>query len=261
VASANVILLDADARFAHPAPFVRPLIGVVHVSAMLQIASLPLSRASWRDDTALSRKRPFHAWIADSLGWSGSSTGAKEQRRSQTRIDGNLAMMTRTFWLAALLLGLLTALCTGIAFSDISYAQAPAAMPAQAPAVAAAIPPACDAKILENCTFNSGDTAWMMTSVALVLVMTVPGLGLFYGGMVRKKNVGDTVMTAFAITCLVTVLFALITTASPSQRAVPLSAASRGPSCWGLSATARTAPAPPTRWHRRFPRASTCASR
>jgi Amt family ammonium transporter len=120
-------------------------------------------------------------------------------------------MMTRTFWLAALLLGLLTALCTGIAFSDISYAQTPAAMPAQAPAVAAATPPACDAKILENCTFNSGDTAWMMTSVALVLMMTVPGLGLFYGGMVRKKNVGDTVMTAFAITCLVTVLFALIT--------------------------------------------------
>jgi Amt family ammonium transporter len=41
--------------------------------------------------------------------------------------------------------------------------------------------------------------------------MTVPGLGLFYGGMVRKKNVGDTVMTSFAITCLVTVLFACVT--------------------------------------------------
>ena len=49
---------------------------------------------------------------------------------------------------------------------------------------------------------NSGDTAWMMTSVALVLMMTIPGLGLFYGGMVRRKNVGDTVMTSFAITCL-----------------------------------------------------------
>ena len=71
--------------------------------------------------------------------------------------------------------------------------------------------PACDAKTLLDCAPNSGDTAWMLTSVALVLMMTVPGLGLFYGGMVRKKNVGDTVMTSFAITCLVTVLFACIT--------------------------------------------------
>jgi len=51
----------------------------------------------------------------------------------------------------------------------------------------------------------------MLTSVALVLMMTIPGLGLFYGGMVRKKNVGDTVMTSFAVTCLVTVLFACVT--------------------------------------------------
>ena len=51
----------------------------------------------------------------------------------------------------------------------------------------------------------------MLTSVALVLMMTIPGLGLFYGGMVRKKNVGDTVMTSFAVACLVTVLFACLT--------------------------------------------------
>src|SRR6202162_1571357 len=110
-----------------------------------------------------------------------------------------------------LVLGLLIAVNVDIAFSDISYAQDPAATPAEAPAVAAASPPACDAKTLENCTFNSGDTAWMMTSVALVLMMPVPGLGLFYGGMVRKKNVGDTVMTSFAIACLITVLFAVLT--------------------------------------------------
>ena len=61
------------------------------------------------------------------------------------------------------------------------------------------------------CAPNSGDTAWMLTSVALVLMMTIPGLGLFYGGMVRRKNVGDTVMTSFAITCLVTVLYAVVT--------------------------------------------------
>jgi ammonium transporter, Amt family len=47
--------------------------------------------------------------------------------------------------------------------------------------------------------------------VALVLLMTIPGLGLFYGGMVRKKNVGDTVMTSFAITCLVSILWLICT--------------------------------------------------
>jgi Amt family ammonium transporter len=94
-----------------------------------------------------------------------------------------------------------------------SYAQAPAAAPAEPTAAAPAdVPaPACDPKMLLNCSPNSGDTAWMLTSVALVLMMTIPGLGLFYGGMVRKKNVGDTVMTSFAVTCLVTVLFACLT--------------------------------------------------
>src|SRR6202011_3758786 len=65
--------------------------------------------------------------------------------------------------------------------------------------------------VTEKCSPNSGDTAWMLTSVALVLMMTIPGLGLFYGGMVRKKNVGDTVMMIFAITCLVTVVYAIRT--------------------------------------------------
>src|SRR5262249_38903505 len=74
--------------------------------------------------------------------------------------------------------------------------------------------PACvggTTPVLENCTPNSGDTAWMLTSVALVLLMTIPGLGLFYGGMVRKKNVGDTVMTSFAITCLISILWLVFT--------------------------------------------------
>ena len=63
----------------------------------------------------------------------------------------------------------------------------------------------------ENCTPNSGDTAWMLTSMAIVLMMTIPGLALFYGGMVRKKNVGDTVMTSFAITCLISILWLFFT--------------------------------------------------
>ena len=101
---------------------------------------------------------------------------------------------------------------------DQSAAPAAAAPAADAAAPAAdAGPPACandpDPKkaVMEKCTPNSGDTAWMLASMALVLMMTVPGLGLFYGGMVRKKNVGDTVMTSFAITCLVTVLYTVVT--------------------------------------------------
>ena len=57
---------------------------------------------------------------------------------------------------------------------------------------------------------DSGDTAWMLTSTALVLMMTIPGLALFYGGMVRKKNVLATVMQSFAITCLITVLWMVV---------------------------------------------------
>ena len=57
---------------------------------------------------------------------------------------------------------------------------------------------------------DSGDTAWMLTSTALVLMMTIPGLGLFYGGMVRKKNVLATLMQSFAITCAVTVLWMIV---------------------------------------------------
>ena len=78
---------------------------------------------------------------------------------------------------------------------------APAAPAAAAPAAAAA---AAAPKL------DSGDTAWMLTSTALVLMMTVPGLALFYGGMVRKMNVLATVMQSFAVTCLVTVLWTIV---------------------------------------------------
>ena len=54
---------------------------------------------------------------------------------------------------------------------------------------------------------DSGDTAWMLASTALVLLMTVPGLALFYGGMVRKKNILATLMQCFVITCIVTVVW------------------------------------------------------
>jgi len=119
------------------------------------------------------------------------------------------------------LMGLAVAALLGLSLSigtvNHSYAEM-AAPPAAAPAPEASAPaPACAADpdpkkaVLEKCTPNSGDTAWMLTSVALVLMMTIPGLGLFYGGMVRKKNVGDTVMTSFAITCLITILWVICT--------------------------------------------------
>ncbi|MCH7542450.1 MAG: ammonium transporter [Proteobacteria bacterium] len=57
---------------------------------------------------------------------------------------------------------------------------------------------------------DSGDTAWMLTSTALVLMMTIPGVALLYAGMVRKKNVLATMMQSFAICCLATVLWMII---------------------------------------------------
>ncbi len=59
-------------------------------------------------------------------------------------------------------------------------------------------------------TLNSGDTAWLLTSAALVLLMTIPGLGLFYGGMVRKKNVLATLAQSFGAAALVSVLWMIL---------------------------------------------------
>jgi ammonium transporter, Amt family len=79
-------------------------------------------------------------------------------------------------------------------------APAPAgAPPAGAPAAAPAPPPKID----------SGDTAWVLTSSALVLAMTAPGLALFYGGMVREKNALATIMQSFIILCLISVQWVL----------------------------------------------------
>ncbi|MFZ9438405.1 MAG: ammonium transporter [Candidatus Fonsibacter ubiquis] len=54
---------------------------------------------------------------------------------------------------------------------------------------------------------NSGDASWMLTSTALVLLMTIPGLALFYGGLVCKKNVVSTISQSFMITCVVTLMW------------------------------------------------------
>jgi Amt family ammonium transporter len=65
-------------------------------------------------------------------------------------------------------------------------------------------------KTFSTSNINSGDTAWMLTSTALVLMMTGPGLALFYGGMVRRKNVLATMMHCFILMALVSVLWAIV---------------------------------------------------
>ncbi|AFT84383.1 ammonium transporter [Paraburkholderia phenoliruptrix] len=94
--------------------------------------------------------------------------------------------------------------------ADASAAPAASAA-AAAPAASDAAPAAPTAPFsVDSSKINSGDTAWMLTSTALVLFMTIPGLALFYGGMVRKKNVLATLMQSFAITCLVTIIWAVV---------------------------------------------------
>src|ERR1700676_2374160 len=113
--------------------------------------------------------------------------------------------------LLALIFGVLLCVCLSFGSNTRSYAQEPAAAPAAEESTASVDTLPCDSKVQKECSPNSGDTAWMLTSMAIVLMMTVPGLALFYGGMVRKKNVGDTVMTSFAITCLISILWLFFT--------------------------------------------------
>jgi ammonium transporter, Amt family len=95
------------------------------------------------------------------------------------------------------------------AWAEDAPAAAPATPAAVAPAAPAAAAPAAptEPQVVSFDKINSGDTAWMLTSTALVLMMTIPGLALFYAGMVRKKNILATLMQSFAITCLVTILW------------------------------------------------------
>lgn len=87
-------------------------------------------------------------------------------------------------------------------------AAAPAAADAAAPAAAPA--PAAAAAPVEPPKLDSGATAWMLVATALVLFMTIPGLALFYAGMVRKKNVLATVMQSFSIAAVVTIVWMVI---------------------------------------------------
>jgi len=77
-------------------------------------------------------------------------------------------------------------------------------------ALAVVLGASADALAAEAPKLDSGDTAWMLTSTVLVLMMTIPGVALFYGGMVRKKNVLATAVQSFAVTCVMTILWMII---------------------------------------------------
>jgi ammonium transporter, Amt family len=96
-----------------------------------------------------------------------------------------------------------------------SLLSLPTLASAQAAAPASSSQPATQAQIaaLQQAVQNaqtSGDNAWMLVSSALVLLMTGPGLALFYGGLVRKKNILGTMMQSFAMMGLVTILWAIV---------------------------------------------------
>jgi ammonium transporter, Amt family len=93
----------------------------------------------------------------------------------------------------------------------LSPAQESPQAPAPAPAVTAPAPaaPAPSAAPAAPPKIDKGDTAWMLTSSALVLMMTIPGLFLFYGGLVRSKNALGTIMHSFIIVAVITIQWAL----------------------------------------------------
>ena len=84
-----------------------------------------------------------------------------------------------------------------------------------AAAIAQTAPPDLEQRLAElekaaRSAQMAGDNAWMLTSAALVLMMTGPGLALFYGGLVRRKNVLSTMMQSFILMAVVSVLWAII---------------------------------------------------
>ena len=92
-------------------------------------------------------------------------------------------------------------LCAG------AWAQTAPAPVAAAAAAVAATAPLTRPGMVPQASINSADTAWMMTSTALVLLMTLPGIALFYAGMVRRKNVINTMAAVVGITAVVSVLW------------------------------------------------------
>lgn len=109
------------------------------------------------------------------------------------------------FTLVKVVIALLLTLCCG----GSAMAQTPAT--AAPDRIAALEKQAGDNATAIAAAQTAGDNAWMLTSAALVLMMSGPGLALFYGGLVRKKNILGTMMQTFAMMAVITVLWALVT--------------------------------------------------
>jgi Amt family ammonium transporter len=108
---------------------------------------------------------------------------------------------------ASLLLGLSLLTVTSAALAQTPAPAAPAAAAAAAPAAAA---PAAEAAAPAAAPVpNKGDTAWMTVATLLVILMTIPGLALFYGGLVRSKNMLSVLMQVFVVTSMIYVLWVL----------------------------------------------------
>src|SRR5689334_9316348 len=122
-------------------------------------------------------------------------------RRSMTTV------MQLRVWIVASILCIVCSVAVGaaVALAQQEVAPAPGApAPTEAPAASAPAPGApAPPKI------DTGDTAWLLTSSALVLAMTAPGLAIFYGGMVRRKNALNTMMLSFIILCIISVQWVL----------------------------------------------------
>ncbi len=100
----------------------------------------------------------------------------------------------------AILMATLTLSFAGVAFADEKPADAPAVTAAAAPAADAAAPAAAPVP-------DKGDTAWLLICTALVILMSIPGLALFYGGLVRSKNMLSVLMQVFTVFSLISVLW------------------------------------------------------
>jgi Amt family ammonium transporter len=112
--------------------------------------------------------------------------------------------------IAMLALGLAAVGFTGASLAQDAGASAPAASVVAAPAAAAAPADAASAAApAATPVANKGDTAWMIVATAFVIMMTIPGLALFYGGLVRSKNMLSVLMQVFVTFSMIVVLWAI----------------------------------------------------
>ena len=129
---------------------------------------------------------------------------------SRSTTNPQKAITMKNFF-ASLLLGLSLLTVTSAALAQTPAPAAPAAAAAAAPAPAAAAPAAEAAAPAPAAAPvpNKGDTAWMTVATLLVILMTIPGLALFYGGLVRSKNMLSVLMQVFVVTSMIYVLWVL----------------------------------------------------